>query len=253
MLKPPARVCFFGRVHPERAAVSIKLPGFSVKLIDTGGGLSGEFTTSIELSQVHVLYFSEQEEFCLATLKNVVEDSIRLQVDILGFTSGCRYDVEITHACNLMTFEESIFGVGIPVLMDRQNKRFEELLPLFSRKESDYLRRCLADLREAMGQPKDTGELCFRAIETLRQYFIYANNLPGDDSKKSWEIMRDQLGIERKPIDEISKYALQQRHGGTAPISDEERAQIFSKTWSIVDRFIDYAKNDYKRILAEKK
>jgi len=246
----PARFVFTGRVHPERAQVSINLPGRKCTIIDKGCGISGEMSTDISCSQICVIYSSETGVVDILTLKNAVEDAIRLQLDILGYVLGCGYDAEITQAIALDTHEKHVFGVGIPVIEQRKNQNFEQILNLFNVDESDYLRRCLADLREAVKTPKDTGEFCYRAIETLRKFFAQQNGLDDnkrDECNKSWEILRNELVVERKELDEIAVFAVDIRHGGTMLITSDNRARIFGLTWDIVDKFIAYAKNGYKR------
>ncbi|MBX9671109.1 MAG: hypothetical protein K2X93_26200 [Candidatus Obscuribacterales bacterium] len=212
----PARVVLTGRVYPERANVSISMPGWRCHFIDTGAGVSGQLTTEISLCQISAIYYAEAPVSELLPLKNAVEDAIRTQLDILGFVLGIGYDAEITQAILLDGHKQVVIGVGIEAL-DRYSKHdFDGIIALFSVEESDFLRRSLADLREAIKSPKDTGEFCYRAIETIRKYFVKANLLDDskrEDSNKSWKFLREELNVARERIDEISKFAVDPRHG----------------------------------------
>lgn len=195
----PPRLFFSGRVYPERAQVQIKLPGWRCSFVDKGSGIVGEMSTEISLPQISAIFYSEEPVKDVMTLKNAVEDAIRLQLDILGYVLGCGYDAEITQAVLLETNEQIVFGVGIPVLESRKNQDFASIFHLFNKEESDFLRRCLADLREAMKTPKDTGEFCYRAIETLRKFFAKQNKLDDnkrDECSKAWQVLRNQLQVQ---------------------------------------------------------
>jgi hypothetical protein len=56
---------------------------------------------------------------------------------------------------------------------------------------------------------------------------------------------RSGLGVNKATIDYVKQFADPVRHGAPKPISDAERAEVFRKTWSVVDRFIDFAARGY--------
>jgi hypothetical protein len=97
---------------------------------------------------------------------------------------------------------------------------------LFRDPRSSHLQRAFADLREAIRSPKDTGFFCYRAIESLRQFFVVELNAP---DKQSWEVLRTALQIDRPTIDYVKTFADSARHGAGAAISDGERAEVFKK------------------------
>jgi len=116
---------------------------------------------------------------------------------------------------------------------------------LFRDPRSSHLQRAFADLREAIRSPKDTGFFCYRAIESLRQFFVVELNAP---DKQSWEVLRTALQIDRPTIDYVKTFADSARHGAGAAISDGERAEVFKKTWSIVGQFVEFAKRGYRAL-----
>jgi hypothetical protein len=239
---------FFGKVMPERANVNISQ--FNAEMSDLNGKKIGEMKTSIIASQINVQVILTQDFSEILTLKNDIEDALRVQVDVLGYTNSCGYDIEIIQAVD-SSGKVYPFGVNIENTEQfklKRPKKFPEIMQLFSTERREYLRLCLSDLREAIRKPKDTGFFCYRSIECLRQYFIDVNNLQNDKDKdgKSWKILRDELDIERKKIDFIKEYADPVRHGGKKYYTATEGKKMLDTTWEIIDKYIVYACNGYK-------
>ena len=192
---------FFGRVLPERANVNISSLNFEWKNIE--GEVIGELNTSILVSQINAQITLKQRPDELITLKNGIEEAMRVQLDLLGYTNSCGYDLEIIQVTDLLGNIE-VFGANIDDTNQfplKRPKKFNEIIPLFSTEKGDYLRLSLSDLREAIRNPKDSGFFCYRSIECLRQYFVdhkVTNNIEKD--KKSWIIFRDELNIDYPKI-----------------------------------------------------
>ena len=236
---------FFGKVYPERANVSISELHGLVRSKD--GKISGSYRYSISVSQVSAIFISDNKLENIYTLKNEVEDMIRVALDALGYTLACGYDLEIVQMINSLGSPPIIFGVGIPVVehsATNANIRFDTIIGLYSDAKGKYLQLCLANLREAIRAPKDTGFFCYRGIESLRQFFL--NEKMAKDDKSSWDLLREELKMNRSDIDKIKEFADPIRHGATFAINDEERATLFKLTWNIVNSFIKYAAAGYK-------
>jgi len=219
---------FFGKVFPERANVSIAPSMLSLKAEDAG--IMGELKISISLSQITAVFKSEQTIADFYTLKNYIEDAIRLEVDALGYLLGCGYDIEITSMVDSLD-NRIVFGVGVPILQKDSTSRvnkFDIVMQIYQNPKGDYLRRCLADLREAIRSPKDTGFFCYRGIESLRQYFLKESGAKNDG--ESWIKLRDKLNIDREHIEYIKQYADPVRHGDAIFVSDEDRGKILTIT-----------------------
>ena len=86
---------FSGRVFPERADVNI--PPLKFKFDIKEAGITGTAITSIQASQVMVQFITKNKIENIYTLKNYVEDCIRLQVDVLGYLQACSYDLSLIH------------------------------------------------------------------------------------------------------------------------------------------------------------
>ncbi len=103
-----------------------------------------------------------------------------------------------------------------------------------------YLRGALADVREAIKSPKDTGSFCYRAIESLKSCCT-TRNAVAPKSDDAWELFRNTYSIAKDEIMAIKAFADAPRHGNyqrSIPMSDKDRAGIFKKTWEILAKYI---------------
>lgn len=238
---------FFGKVHPERCNVSIAELHAQVQSLD--GDVDGVVHHFISLSQVTAIVVCSKPVKNIYTLKNIVENAIRVSLDALGYTLACGYDLEIIQMIDSVGNPPIVFGVGIPAIENsaaNAGVRFENIVSIFADRKGQYLQRCLADLREAIRAPKDTGFFCYRGIESLRQFFLQEKQ--AKDDRESWELLRSELTVDRAEIETIKGFADPIRHGGGGGISDAERANVFTMTWSIVNKFIKYANAGYLKV-----
>jgi hypothetical protein len=232
---------FFGKVLPER--VNVTIPQLVFHLIQHDAGIDGELSVSIDLSQVTVRFTASTEIVDLYTLRNYVCDAIRTELDILGYVNGCGYGLEITGVSDSLGNPQIIFGVGIPVLAsESRSVDFEKMLCLFGDARGNYLRLCLADLREAIREPRDTGFFIYRAIESLMQSFRTSDNT----KEKAWQSLRSKLSISEASLRELQDVAGSFRHGETKYISNSEKCKLFTVAWDIVGKYIEYACNGYE-------
>jgi len=244
------KICynFFGIVHPERANVTISRIGMILNLPEVGI-VDVEVSSTITCSQISVSAYSLTKIEDVPSLKNYIEDAIRIEVDVLGYLNGCGYSIEIIQMIDSLGSPPVIFGVDIPILRPALESdftlAFSEIIDLFRDYKSDALRRSLADFREAIRNPKDTAFFCFRSIESLRHFFISEKN--AKDKKQSWECLREELGIEKSEIEAIQVFADPIRHGDTRYISGAQRAEVYTITKAMIEKFIAYAKNGYSK------
>lgn len=237
---------FFGKVYPERCIVSVD--EIRARIGAQGTEIQGDLRYYISLSQVTAVFICEERVSNIFTLKNDVEDAIRMALDALGYTLACGYDLEITQMIDSLGNAPIVFGVNMPAVertaLDA-GVSFDMIMSLFTEQRGSYLRRCFADLREAIRVPKDTGFFCYRAIETLKSFFHREAGVA--DDRTAWELLRSELNVNRPDIEAIKQFADPVRHGGIVAIRDDQRAYIVSLTWRIVNKFILYAKAGYRK------
>lgn len=239
----PVTYTFFGRVHPERAYVTIS-PPLSFDIAQPDSGISGQLTISVELSQVLATFICQSAVDDVLTLRNYVLDAVRVELDILGFIKGVGYDVELIQLTDSLGGRHDVFGIGIPILEDTPRRvSFEEILGAFTDARGEFLRRCLADLREAIREPRDTGLFLYRGIESLLQCF--RSLVPNGDKSAAWLILRFELDVDESVTRILEHAAKAPRHGESRHTSSEERAQLFRSAWQIVEKYVAYARDGY--------
>jgi hypothetical protein len=240
---------FFGKVLPERANVNISQLEMDIDFPDAE--VKGSIKLSISLSQIFIQFSSNKNVDNIYTLRNYVDGAIRVPVDALGYILGCGYDIEITSMID-PSGKSVVFGVGITDNIEEFKKKrvkdFPEIMQLFSDKNGRYLQLCLNDLREAIRNSKDAGFFCYRAIESLTPIFANKYGLDKSNKKEIWKKLREDIGIKRDQIDFIQAFSDPVRHGDSIYISPENGKKILEYTWEIVDKYILFASNGYKKI-----
>lgn len=233
---------FFGRVLPERYPVSSKLPKLMMDVV--GPSIKVEVDVFYHHSQfvcsISVLSGSAD----IYTLRNVVEEVTRSQVDLFGYTHGMGFDVEVLSASSRTNDEKYVFGTGLPVLISRRNlpgpitEINGELLSAVGK--SLPARLALADFREAIKARNGNGFFCYRAIEAMMQAMKTSSK---EDDKVAWLKLRKTLNVRRDALDYVKEHAYFPRHGKAWAITDEEKQKVFTITDELIRRFLQFLIN----------
>ncbi len=187
-----------GKVLPERVdfqlsprTIVIDVPEFTFNF-----GL----ILSIAKSQIIVQIISENQIQDYETLRNIVVDIVRLHVDIDGYIRGHGYDIEITSLTGENNMPHIIFGINIEEIeKDSANRPIhdiDEIVSKFGKPEYNFLRLSLIDLQLSIKFPKDTGVFCYRAIESIMQYFNKENNTV-KNREQAWEQFNSNLNVSK--------------------------------------------------------
>lgn len=231
---------FYGRVIPERALISISEIPFSI--LQTDDVPTGTLYIEVVLSQIAGRFIADTEVRNIFTLRNLVEDAAREILDVAGYCNGYGYDVEIVQMVRPNTPEKQVFGIDVPVLkgvVEAAGIQITDLLRLLARPDGHFLRHALADAREAIKSPRDTGFFCYRAIESLKNACATRNAI--HDLAKGWEAFRTEYLVDREDIMEVKRSADAVRHADlrrVSSLSDQDRASLFTKTWRIINAYI---------------
>ncbi|MCP6758934.1 MAG: invasion associated locus B family protein [Fischerella sp. CENA71] len=240
------RYYFSGVIHPERAALTVQEVGFKIGKLDGNSCLTLKF--SIVCNQITCIVECDSDDEDIFSLRNLVKSSIETVISLLGFLKGYAYDIEITKV-----FDEEcsfcwVFGIDLPSVeniyssfnkdIEKLNEAINSIGHLCLMKEGIYIARCLNDLRMSMRYLDDSAFYCFRAIETIKQYF--GDIMGTEKDGEQWLAMRNAIGGEKEYLDFVRKLAFPARHGVPTIITDEDRGKIFTITWSVVERFINY-------------
>src|SRR5579859_2398642 len=234
---------FFGKVMPERFAVSWGTP-IEGHLRQEAFGVEADFTTYIHAAQVIVTLMLTKGETNIDSLRNIALDCAHQLTDIVGYVSGCCFDVEIISAHCAGTGMKHVFGVQIPALLEQKNphRRSEIDGDLFITVTGNVAAQMvLRDFQLAMRDPIGTGFYCYRAVEAMMQSMK-------DDAiktdKQAWEQLNSVLQLERSASEKIKSHADFPRHGKPSSMTDQDRAEVFKLTDEIVYRYLEYLRRD---------
>lgn len=227
---------FFGRVVPERVTLIVDLPEVGMSLDAADVKLS--VTLHIHQCQIVATIKVFGGDPDVLTLRNAVEGYCRDVVDIIGFQSGMSFDVDII-SCTSSRGGWNIFASEIPVLFSKKGGgptsiSSDVLNAVFSQPHASI---ALADFREAMRVPLQTGFFCYRAVEAMMQSMKAS---PNAKDGPAWFKLRQTLRLEEEAILFIKGHADWARHGKIGNISDADRAQIFEITDEVIARYLKY-------------
>ena len=153
-----------GKINPERVNFTIgtKLPLY----IEHGGfNIKGEIILEIKESNISISFSSENiyssaNSGGLETLKNIIEEAVRMVVDSYCYVKSYAYEVEITDIkCKELNMEY-IFGVrgewNIVKDDSESNEEFTKIIKLFSDPQNTSMNLIFADFRRAIKYPSMT-------------------------------------------------------------------------------------------------
>lgn len=230
---------FFGKVLPERALIEISEVAHDVRASDDVP--AGQLFVAVLKSQIVARYVAATDVGNIYTLRNTVDDALRKLLDAVGYANGWAYDIDIIQAVRSGDRQTWVFGIDIPALngvCQGAGVTAHDIIVLFGTNEGWALRQALADAREAMKSPTDTGFFCYRAIESLKQGFAKRMAL---DPDKAWEAFRNAYGIAKDDIMLVKGFADASRHGNAleASVSDGDRAKVFTTAWKVINTYIN--------------
>ena len=144
-----------------------------------------------------------REDF--ATFRNEVMSFVRGVLDALGFCLGCALVPEL-RSTSWAPDGQTTFTPGWPAvagLDDNQPLRVsvDQLGPFIEVAVQEPLVRCaLSDLSLAIDRPDDTSFYAYRAVESIRQFFVgssLSENGERSEKEKSWRELRNALDVSR--------------------------------------------------------
>lgn len=236
-----------GNVHPVSGGWHLERP---VEV-----DFSGEkWLISIHQSQVHVVV-DGPEPTDVETFRNDIRNVAQGCVDALGYHLAVPLRVELSSMI-LGGIRIALIEPGWSALRDEDTDRglvvLEEKLSPFTigSLTTPSVRLALADLRDAIDRPDDTAFYCYRAVESVRQWFLGESSDHGAAKEESWEKMRGELGIGRKSLMPLKELADSRRHGGSRTPSEEERLEALRIARLLVARFIEYVASSEEHVQA---
>lgn len=232
---------FTGKVIPERAVLDITEVQF--KILSSEDVPHGDLFVEVIKSQISARFLASAEVKNIFTLRNTIEDAVRMLLDVAGYFSGYGYDMEIVYLILPESSQKYVFGIDIPALAgvcEKLGITHSDIFAAVAKRDGGHLRHALADVREAIKSPRDTGFFCYRAIESLKNCCALRNGVHPEDNA-AWELFRETYSIAKHLIMEIKMFADEARHGNhplSKPMGDKKRADIFKIAWDVINAYI---------------
>lgn len=211
-----------------------------------------EQPTKFQLDQVRCELFIRHSQFNVfaegdrpideRTFLNSVGTIVQACLDSLGFFLATPLRAEILSMVidsNQLIHLEGRWQELIPERTENY-ARADKLAPFVHAAINEPLvRLALADLRAAIDSPGDTVMLSYRAIESIRQWFLpegIADN--GAPRRRSWADMKAALDVEETEIRSLETLATARRHGADAIESADQRLNALRTARRIVEQFV---------------
>jgi hypothetical protein len=193
-------------------------------------------------SQFHV-FLEGDEPDDLATFTNEITSIVQGCVDSLSFhlASALRAETKSmvidgrTLVLKAMSWPEVLTEPGSPRVGP------ESLNPFVTAAAAEPLvRLALGDLRTAIESPDDTLFLCYRAVESVRQWFLVGDEDEKSARLESWVAMRTALDLEEAPMRRLEKAAMGRRHGAAHPPTAVQRLEALQLAREVVSRLVTH-------------
>lgn len=229
--------CFFyGLVHPAGDGWSFDEPfSFSFLEHDT------QVQTFIKYGKFHAVVSTNAK--LDQNFSNDLMSVIQGLLDALGFHLGVRIRAEligaIVHPNTLIFTTPASWPEAVGRTADQPLRvEAEELVPFTDTALREPLVRfALGDICEALVQAADTGFLCYRAVESIRQWYQEVDPRT-DSNSEGWRRMRDALAVSEEELRRLGALASRRRHGGAAAISEQERIWAIGLARRVVLSFV---------------
>lgn len=231
-----------GRIwQDENNKISLKLP-YKLDIKGTKG-TKIILDLSIKDSKIIAKVVSKTKVDDLDRMKNLVGNTISTILDSYGYIHGIAIDFEISHVN--FNGERKPFNIGITKLKqdvkNRPIQNFNEILQLLYQPKYRQLGIALADLRRSIKYPLDSEFHCYRAIESLMQFF---KEKPNEKPKVTWKKFRSELNISEDYVKFRKVVADKLRHGEQISTDIDDSLELKMRAWKVMDRFIIYAMNN---------
>jgi hypothetical protein len=228
-----------GIVHPMKLGWMIERPVSFV--------MNGVLDCRVVIRQSHfnVIMRGERPDD-LGTLLNQVGEIVQACLDSLGFWLATPLRIELLSMIidgNDVILKDGRWAELLPE-EERENPTYyaapEKLGPLVDAAINEPLvRLALADLRTAIDSPGETVALAYRAIESIRQWFLPSTEPDtGAARRRSWEDLKAKLDIPADEIRALQKLATARRHGENTLLPEADRLKALRLARRVVEQFL---------------
>jgi hypothetical protein len=239
-------VQFLGKIHPHDFNVSITgIP--PVKWSAEELGLEMVFKLQIEKIENSDVHVECEVNRCdtsedLAAIWMRALDLVRGAVDLVCFATGTGATVTLDTFINaegarstLLSKNERLSGICTAFRLGEKCGDLYKFLNIVLTEPGLFM--ALNDLVTANTLPHYSPVTCARTIEGLRHLIA-----PGLQPKDGWSSLRQNLNIDENYLKFITDHSKGPRHGDPQHIPGAITTDIITRTWVIMNRFLEYRK-----------
>ncbi|MBG0800842.1 hypothetical protein IYW40_04970 [Methylocystis sp. H4A] len=225
-----------GRVVPSTIQADITdLPSLNWK--SDRSDLSGTFSYNCKSSNIHLIAnldrhpTYEEQAFVISVLL----DGIQTLIDMIAFRENIYATVIIEKMIDIDGTESTlIFRLNeFMSLKSMRPERFGDMVNILFNDLPAAI--ALHDVITSLYRRHLSVTLCARAVEAIRN-----NIASGIKREKQWPIMRAALKLDETYVNYITDASKAPRHGDHAFIPGDIAREVQSRTFIIMDRFLEY-------------
>jgi hypothetical protein len=243
-------VRFYGKVLPFNHAGQFTIPELSGVNLEVNPGVMVSYSTRVDQGLINVnCEVDEFKDELIAEIGKGAVDAARTAVDLVAFASGWGWVAQLEFAQlpdgRLIAFIFDMQPLGTLCTAFKIDFRLPENLENFRtayRTAFKYpaLSMALGDLIQS-GTTWHIGiQNCGRVIDALRR-LLTPPDAP-EDRADSWPLLRQAVKADRPYLDYIMERSKGPRHGDRTPIPGREVEECVTRTWTVMNRFLEYMK-----------
>jgi hypothetical protein len=235
------KIRFRGRVMPRMAKVHHEM-GHKLRWFITP---TSEATLDLTITNGRIDVECEcREDIDNETLTALYIRSLdfsKVIVDMISFSTGMGFTVVLdqyispTGGMSEMLPQDSAVVPLCTAFSIDNGEEFEKIYRIVISDPAIFM--ALNDLIVAISSPHAAPVNCYRAVEGIRHLIA-----PGLEPVDQWPLMNEALRISKTYVNVIRENATQQRHGNRLPVPGPTVRQLVSKSWVIMNRFLEYKK-----------
>jgi hypothetical protein len=228
---------FIGTIHPERTSITVN--PFKILMSNEDGTHKFTLNLAVHYSQIVAIVEFDPSKYDVWTMKNTITHFIDKYTGVYDFLNGTHHIVEIKQHIdqneNITTFpacHPSLYN-----RIDQDEKTFSDIFLATGHPKYKHIQNSMLDLSRAIHNVHDTVFYCYRAIESLMQFFLQTSKNKSEAWDKLWaanNIDRDFILFMKE------KHADSCRHGDHKDINSEERNHILNISFFIVEKTVNY-------------
>jgi hypothetical protein len=246
-------VRFRGRVLPSVVQVSFTdIPKVNWRALEIEEEIGFAIRITKSVVEVDCEIGRYRDEY-LANLHMRAFDLARVCVDLSAFSTGHSLSVyfhtfakpdgtvsPLLFTNPALAKECTVFKAN-PVT-PKEKKNFENVITMVMSEPGLFM--ALNDLIQANSLPHHGPANCARVVEGLRTLMS-----PGIERAKAWLIFRENLNTDEKYLSFITGYSTGPRHGDRAHISGAITIEIVTRTWVIMNRYLEFKNRGSTQLL----